>query len=62
MTALLCVVLALHLLGILATLRTVPGAPRKPEPSAATLMVVLLIHAGMVAWCLWLLLSAGGQS
>lgn len=55
MSAYLIVTGLIFLVSGLSTLRTTPGAPRKPEPSAATLMVVLLIQAGLAAWACFLL-------
>ena len=54
MTAYLITMLVMHALAIVFTMRTVPGAPRKPEPSAGTLMAVLLVQCGLLAWNLWL--------
>ena len=54
MSAYLTTLLVMHALGILVTLRTKPGAPRNPEPSAGVLMGVLLIHAGLLGWNVWL--------
>jgi hypothetical protein len=59
-SAYLTAMLVIHALGIGVTLMTKPGAPRKPEPSAGVLMVVLLLHVGLLAWNLWV--RSGGAS
>ena len=48
---------ALQFLAFCITLRTVPNAPRKPEPSNRVLCVVAAIHLALWAWGLFLLLG-----
>ena len=59
MTAYLCIAALLHFVGVVVTLCTKPGEPRKPQPSAGVLMVALLVHFSLFIWVgflLWRLL------
>ncbi len=55
MSAYLCVAIFMHCCGVIVTMRTKPGAPRKPEPGADVLMAVLLVHFSLLVWASYLL-------
>ncbi len=55
MTAYLCLAAFLHVVGVVVTIRTKPGAPRPPQPSAGVLMVALLVHFSLLIWTSFLL-------
>ena len=57
MTAFLITMLLMQAGGAYLTLRTKPGAPRKPEPPYGVLMFVFCLQASLVVWAFLLLLN-----
>lgn len=54
-TAYLVTTALLWCIGLWATLQTKPGAPRKPEPSARSLMALATIQTTLLLWSLALI-------
>ena len=61
MTAFLIIVLLIFALGAYLTLRTVPGAPREPEPSYGFLVFAFCMQCALAAWAFVLLLNIWEQ-
>lgn len=61
MTAFLIVMLLLQVSGAYLTLRTKPGAPRKPEASYNVLVIVFCLQCALATWAFLLLLNIWEQ-